>query len=443
VKIFYLAVNILLCFTIFSQMACVSSSRGLSARQLNKKIHRSAVFSTHFTGFALYDPAAQKTIYTYNADKYFTPASNTKIFTFYTSVKMLGDSIPALQYTIKNDSLIFWGTGDPSFLHPDLKSTAAYQFLCQRPETTLYYVNNYMGTHFGPGWAWGDYNDYYQPEKSAFPVYGNIVRFQVDSLHQIQSYPSFFTRYIEQDSTGSFQTDIIQRDLSDNIFTYYPDSTKPGFTKDVPYKYSPGTLLQLLSDTLHKTLTLIDKPIITGEVHTMYSITADSVYKRMMHESDNFLAEQLLLLCASTRWDTLQSEKTIAYAQQHLLQDLPHTPIWRDGSGLSRYNLFTPTSMVHLLKKIYLEVPQERLFAILPAGGQSGTLKNWYKSDKPQPYVYAKTGSLANVHCLSGYLVTKRGKTLIFSFMHNSIVRPINEVRREMEKVLKGLHERY
>jgi D-alanyl-D-alanine carboxypeptidase/D-alanyl-D-alanine-endopeptidase (penicillin-binding protein 4) len=99
--------------------------------------------------------------------------------------------------------------------------------------------------------------------------------------------------------------------------------------------------------------------------------------------------------------------------------------------------------MVHLLKKIYLEVPQERLFAILPAGGQSGTLKNWYKSDKPQPYVYAKTGSLANVHCLSGYLVTKRGKTLIFSFMHNSIVRPINEVRREMEKVLKGLHERY
>jgi D-alanyl-D-alanine carboxypeptidase/D-alanyl-D-alanine-endopeptidase (penicillin-binding protein 4) len=308
-------------------------------------------------------------------------------------------------------------------LHPDLKSTAAYQFLCQRPEQTLYYVNNYPGTHFGPGWAWGDYNDYYQPEKSAFPVYGNIVRFQVDSLYQIQSYPTFFTRYVEQDSTGSFQADIIQRDLSDNIFTYYPDSTKLSFIKDVPYKWSPGLLLQLLSDTLHKTLTLIDKPIITGEVHTVHSISADSVYKRMMQESDNFLAEQLLLLCASTKWDTLQSEKTIAYAQQYLLRDLPHASIWRDGSGLSRYNLFTPATM--------------------PAGGQSGTLKNWYKSAKPQPYVYAKTGSLANVHCLSGYLLTKNGKTLIFSFMHNSIVRPVNEVRREMEKVLKELHERY
>jgi D-alanyl-D-alanine carboxypeptidase/D-alanyl-D-alanine-endopeptidase (penicillin-binding protein 4) len=163
----------------------------------------------------------------------------------------------------------------------------------------------------------------------------------------------------------------------------------------------------------------------------------------MMQESDNFLAEQLLLVCASTRWDTLSSEKTIAYAKEQFLQDIPHKPIWQDGSGLSRYNLFTPASMVRLLEKLYMEVPAKRLFTIFAAGGQSGTLKNWYKSDSPQPYIYAKTGTLANTHCLSGYLITKRNKVLVFSFMHNNIVRPINEVRREMEKVLKQIHDQY
>ncbi len=443
VKLLYLSSKTVLYLLVFSHMACISSAYKLTKRRLHKVIDTSSVFSSHFTGFALYDLSKQQMVYTRQADKYFIPASNTKLFTLYTSLQLLGDSIPALQYTIKNDSLIFWGTGDPSFLHPDLKSTKAYQFLCQRDDTTLYYVSTYQGRHFGPGWAWDDYNDYYQPEKSAFPMYGNIVRFAVDSVKQIVPYPSFFSRFLVQDSIRPDKADIIQRDLSENLFTYYPNASQLSFTKDVPYKYSPSLLLQLLSDTLHKNITLLNKLPVTEEVHTLYSLPADTLYKRMMQESDNFLAEQLLLLCASTKWDTLQLEKTIEFARETLLQDLPHKPIWRDGSGLSRYNLFTPASIVKLLEKMYRQIPQQRLFSLFPAGGQSGTLKNWYSTATGQPYVYAKTGSLSNVHCLSGYLITKKGIVLIFSFMHNNMVRPLNEVRKEMAKILQALHERY
>ncbi|MDZ7681458.1 MAG: hypothetical protein U5J63_06995 [Fodinibius sp.] len=59
----------------------------------------SAVFSSNLTGFALYDPAGDSLIYGQNQDRYFTPASNTKLFTFYTGLKLLPDSIRALRNT--------------------------------------------------------------------------------------------------------------------------------------------------------------------------------------------------------------------------------------------------------------------------------------------------------------------------------------------------------
>src|SRR6185436_15418019 len=62
-------------------------------------------------GFVLYDPVANKTIFDHQGERYFTPASNTKIFTLYAALKLLGDSVPALRYVANNDSLIFWGTG--------------------------------------------------------------------------------------------------------------------------------------------------------------------------------------------------------------------------------------------------------------------------------------------------------------------------------------------
>src|SRR5262249_32846918 len=89
----------------------------LAPRKLDKLFHATETNFHDHTGFMLYTLTKKKSIYALNADKFFTPASNTKIFTFFTSLTLLGDSLPALRYVESGDSLIFWGTGDPSFLY--------------------------------------------------------------------------------------------------------------------------------------------------------------------------------------------------------------------------------------------------------------------------------------------------------------------------------------
>lgn len=395
-------------------------------------------FQDH-TGFILYDLDQHKAVYEFNSAKYFTPASNTKIFTLYTALRILGDSVPALKYIQRNDSLIFWGTGDPSFLYQNtFDNGRVFDFLNHTTQNLYFSVSNFHTTLLGSGWTWDDYNDYYSAERSALPAYGNIFTAErTGSLLKIE--PAYFEQFF---SIGERkQKEEVIREIHSNNFQWHP-GLSPLNSKawSVPMKTSQQLTIDLLSDTLKRTIfgiNMIQPPL----AQPLYSIPTDSLYSVMMQDSDNFIAEQLLLMCADVVRDSLKTEIAITYSIENYLSDLPDKPIWVDGSGLSRYNLFTPRSIVKLWQKIYEAVPRERLFSLLATGGKTGTLKNWYKADKP--YIFGKTGSLSNNHCLSGFLITKSGKTLIFSFMSNNFVTTTSEIRRNMQSILNNIYEKY
>jgi serine-type D-Ala-D-Ala carboxypeptidase/endopeptidase (penicillin-binding protein 4) len=424
-------------FTLISLACALASCSPITSRKLNKTFSETEKTFQDFTGFMLYDLEKKKSVYEYNADKYFTPASNTKIFTFFTSLNILGDSVPALRYVERGDSLIFWGTGDPSFLYKFTHQNRIIFDFLKTTEKSLYFSpTNFNTTHFGSGWAWDDYNDVYTVERSPFPVYGNIFTVEGDrSIIKVQ--PPLLERHFTLKE--ELATAKVIRKIDNNDFLVYPSDRKK-FELDVPMKIDPDITRQLLSDTINKDVHLIHFPMVK-EAKTLYSIPSDSLYSVMMKASDNFIAEQLLLLCSGMISDTLQPEITIKYSKQTLLNDLADKPIWVDGSGLSRYNLFTPRSIVDLWRKIYQLVPEQRLFSLLAVGGKSGTIRKWYKSEKP--YVFGKTGSLSNNHCLSGYLVTKKGKTLIFSFMNSNFTASSSEIRNNMQNILNSIYEQY
>ncbi|MEQ8239600.1 MAG: D-alanyl-D-alanine carboxypeptidase [Cyclobacteriaceae bacterium] len=173
---------------------------------------------------------------------------------------------------------------------------------------------------------------------------------------------------------------------------------------------------------------------------TIYSQRTIDVLATMMKSSDNFLAEQLLIQSGIING----SWNTDAYRNRLLTKwstFLTHQPQWYDGSGLSRYNLITPKSLVEILHEIYQQLSFDEIKYIFPVGGESGTIRNYYKATTP--YVIAKTGTLKNNHCLSGYLVTASGKTLIFSFMNNHYIGSSHQAKLAMEKVLVRIRDKY
>lgn len=397
-------------------------------RTISKKVH-TPFYENQFTGIYVFDVKADKEVYNYNGDKYFTPASNTKIFTLFTGLMMLPDSIPAFKYAINKDTITLQGTGDPTFLHNYFKDSTALKMIDKYAKAKII-IDNSTDKRFGPGWAWEDFDSYFSAERSSFPMYGNVITVQNEDSIVVQ--PTYYQQKIK------VTEDFYGRDEYKNNFYFRKDRKTE---TEIPMLID-STLIANLWNAIAPNKVSVIKSSVLKPSTIAYSVPSDSLYRRMMEVSDNFLAEQILVLASSTLSDTLNSSKVRKYMLENELKDLKQQPRWVDGSGLSRYNLFTPISLVEVLTKLYKKIPQERLFHLFPVGGKFGTIKDWYAGTN-KPYVFAKTGTVGNNHNVSGYLLTNSGRVLVFSFMNNHFKKSNDEVRTQMQNTFEWLRDYY
>ncbi|SFR31285.1 D-alanyl-D-alanine carboxypeptidase / D-alanyl-D-alanine-endopeptidase (penicillin-binding protein 4) [Robiginitalea myxolifaciens] len=401
-------------------------------------------FERQFTGVLLLDAETRDTLVAYNASKPFIPASNVKLLTLYTGLNMLPDKLPALKYHQAGDTLYILGTGYPATLEPFFKDSTVLKFLGTAKKVIIE-NGNLESAAYGPGWAWDDYRSAYMLQRSAMPIYGN-VRTLFWENNAVQVVPPELPRKagpadyaIEQITPANLPRRIPE--LGDTL--YFPISSRPEVER-TRWQYATSKYLGRPVFWVSRDQDGEADP--GGLATTAYSIlpgiTADTLYGRMMQTSDNFLAEQIMLMASSTLGDSLSFEKAKTYALEQLLPGLPQEPRWVDGSGLSRYNLISPAALVYLLDRMYQEIPRERLFGLLASGKAQGTLDGMYLEDDA-PFVYAKTGTLSNNHNLSGYLLTRSGKTVIFSFMNNHYQEPTSVVKARMAGWLREVYERY
>jgi len=225
-------------------------------RSAEKDLIQSEPLKTAHVGISIFDPATNKYLYNYQGDKYFVPASNTKIPTTYAAMKYLGDSLVAARVAIDDDgAIILYPSGDPTFLHPEYKFQPLVEKL-KGAEVIRWDLTAWQSKHWGNGWSWNDYDATYMAERSPLPIYGNLMRFYL-SGDTIKSYPSAIPiwysishmgdNYNPTNKTIKIRGFTLERALDENR-VHLKTATSDFKSMEMPLRTSVGFVSQQLKD---------------------------------------------------------------------------------------------------------------------------------------------------------------------------------------------------
>jgi len=414
-----------------------------SVRQAQKTLLNAEGVKGAHVGIAVYNDTKGQWLSKYQSDHYFTPASNIKILATYLGLQFLGDSLPGWKMAENADTLFLMPLGDPSFMHPEFR----HQPVVDRIKNTnkqVVVIGNHQDQFevFGSGWSWADYAEDYQPERSRMPIYGNVVHFYQSNkkLEAIKPF-YFFKDLVDLDKAE--EKNWSRNRLGNHFFaTNETNKSKyfqvPFSQEDVPMVKA----IELLSDTLGKKISFQKNSTLTSiPFKTIKTVSTDSLLKIMMLRSDNFYADQIVLMASAQLFGKMDDAALIDSVKKLFFADLPQKMRWVDGSGLSRYNLNTPENYIAILKQMQAKFGETRVKNIFEKGGE-GTISAYYKNFPGT--IYAKTGTLGGQVALSGFIYTPKQQKLYFSVLVANHMSPSSaQVRRAVEsyltRVTKGM----
>ena len=402
------------------------------------------IIKTGHLGISIYEPATEKYWYNYNAEKLFIPASNTKLFTLYVGMKFLGNQLTGISYNDTRDTFFVLPSGDPTFLHEDFLNQPVFELLKNTKKPIVIINQDQPITPYGKGWTWDDQSEAYAAQRNAFPIYGNLLQLKWTKKYKIQKDSFAYDLNLLNGNISDFEflkktnleslENVIIKSPGKNKFEVYLNGKSNQFIQEVPFETNGIEMgAHLLQQQLGKSVIVKSDKIKKGVFKPLYSQKTDTFFKIMMHRSDNFYAEQTLLMASEKQLGYMSENDIIDTLLKSSFKDIPQQPRWVDGSGLSRYNLFSPQDFIYILNKLQTDYGYQKLEYILPTGGK-GTLANYYKSDSG--FIFAKTGSMSNNITLSGFIKTRKHKTLLFSIMLNNYVGSGKLVRKQFENYL-------
>ncbi|WP_437441058.1 D-alanyl-D-alanine carboxypeptidase/D-alanyl-D-alanine endopeptidase [Sphaerospermopsis torques-reginae] len=422
------------------------------------------IFKRMRWGILIKPLSSPQTLYSRDAEKYFIPASNTKLFTTAAALQKLGANfrIRTSVYQDGEGILRVVGRGDPSLKNEQLTILAKqlYQKGIREINQLIADDSYFQGEVVHPSWQWEDVQFYYGAPVNSLIVNENasVINFLPQKIGEplkIQwSNPlDAYNWQIENDSitTPENQPGFVEvyRDLKGQILRIkgqLPVNSQPNITAIAVFDPAQN-FLQNFRLILTKAGIKVKRTSVNNggkneqEIAAIESPPLSELLVETNVNSNNLYTEVLLRSLADQQ--QLARNKTTAdlglEALKNTLTELgiePNSYMIVDGSGLSRKNIISPEALVQLLQVMAKSSQAEVFRASLPVAGISGTLKNRFLNTSAQGLVQAKTGTMMGVVSLSGYVNVPNYETLVFSIMVNQSEQPASVVRKAMDEIV-------
>lgn len=177
----------------------------------------------------------------------------------------------------------------------------------------------------------------------------------------------------------------------------------------------------------------VDGPVRLGRVAAgaprvaaLASATMGELVTTMNGESNNHFAELLFRNAARSVGVVGSAENANTLLRRFLYEKAKVQPTdvyAADGSGLSTADRVTPRAMVQLLGYAARASWHDVLEQSLPVAGRTETLRRRMKFTPAMGNLHAKTGTTNDVASLGGYVMSRDGERLAFSFIYNGTDR--------------------
>ncbi|MBC8146088.1 MAG: D-alanyl-D-alanine carboxypeptidase/D-alanyl-D-alanine-endopeptidase [bacterium] len=171
-----------------------------------------------------------------------------------------------------------------------------------------------------------------------------------------------------------------------------------------------GRTVAAASPTRIKTLAQTERPLM-------------EILSLVMKNSNNFLAEYVFKMIgahAGARTETARASVQRIGQRMTASGVLFDRCVVNDGSGLSRANVLSATSLAGILSAAHRDRKVfQPFYAAMSVAGVDGTLRKRLKGTLAEGNVHGKTGTLRNVSALTGYVTTRDGELFAFAMLMN------------------------
>jgi D-alanyl-D-alanine carboxypeptidase/D-alanyl-D-alanine-endopeptidase (penicillin-binding protein 4) len=425
-------------------------------------------------GLLIVDAQTGEPLFEKNADGYFVPASNMKLFTTALALAKLGPDYKfhttlETRGTISPDGklsgdMVLVGRGDPNLSNRKFPYELKEEF-DGVPERVLVELvdalvargvkeisgdivgdDSYFPRERYPnGWEIDDMVWEYGAAISSIVVDDNTVAVTLTPGERLGDPVQAVVAPLTPDF--ALQNDVTTSAAalkSDLTLTREPGANLVVVRGTLPAKSTPRKLVLAIEEPAQHAASLLagflaERGVrIDGKIRAVHVPDTDTTPRTVLAEhvsvplgdsvklvnkiSQNLHTEMLLRTAARQNglWSTPEEMLKTPQDFYATVGIAPDDVIQTDGSGLSRHDLVTPRAIVTLLKYAQGQTWFAPYYASLPVAGIDGSLQERMKGTVAAGRIHAKTGSVEHVRTLSGFAETPSGRRLIFSFLSNN-----------------------